>query len=57
MKFVIIIHDMETIEIFYNAEEMVKRIVDLMNDHTIGRRKPKYLAVDERGIVITLDFE
>lgn len=57
MKYVIIIHDLKTIEVFYNADEMVKRIVELMNEHTIGRRKPTRLAVDETGITIILDFE
>lgn len=57
MQYVLICHDMKTYEVFDNAETMVNRIVELMNEHTIGRRKPTHLAIDETGITIIMDLE
>lgn len=58
MKFNIINHSAKEIEIFYNAEDMVNRIVELTKGHYLGGKlRPTYLAVDESGITIIMDFE
>lgn len=58
MKFNIINHGTKEIEIYYDAEAMVCRIVELTKEHFLcGRLKPTHLAVDESGITIIMDFE
>lgn len=58
MKFTIINHATKEIEIYYDVEEMVHRIVELKNEHFLGGKlKPTHLAVDVYGISIIMDFD